>query len=146
MKLENQVCSLSQAKRLKELGVVQKQSMCEWEEVTYKSGRVESQCYAVDKGVEMHESAAVKLWDAYTVAELGVMLPSDAGVLVTSSYYNDHMGQWYAEARNWVNDECELMSEEEADTEAEARAALLIWLLESGHITAEQVNHRLQNA
>ena len=118
MKLEEQVCSLDIAKRLKELGVKQ-ESYLWWDingELTH-FGDGENSDYAVER--------------AYSVAELGEMLPeqyfsfkchtevegdgiwSCAGARMPE--FEFYEGQWVT-----------------ADTEANARAKMLIHLIEQG--------------
>lgn len=72
---------------------------------------------------------------AFTVAELGLMLPDD-----TRSYRLENCWQiYYADGDSGMN----LFIPEDVDTEAHARAGFLIYLLETNGITAEEVNKRL---
>lgn len=75
MKLENQVCTLEQAKKLKELGIVQDSLFMWWE----------SESWNIERGVyfssTLHRSTdtinnrtMVQSFSAFTVAELGLML------------------------------------------------------------------------
>jgi len=71
MKLENQACSLEQAKKLKALGVAQ-ESLCQWF-AEHRSG-------ATHHVITMHQGGPSSVsgpcdYAAYTVAELGEMLP-----------------------------------------------------------------------
>ena len=79
MKLEQQVCSLELAKRLKELGVKQ-DSLFNW--VNTKVPRIEDsrivgcgRCGSVLNGIPV--PMTVERFSAYTVAELGDILPDD---------------------------------------------------------------------
>src|SRR3990167_1449222 len=117
MKLENQVCSLELAKRLKELGVKQ-ESLFYWSIPVWKSddlpephiGIVEPGCNYGDDEIYHHASA-------FTVAELGEMIPA------LSSLEKLHDGTFFLSnefetpGMNWV-----------ADTEAGARCKMLIYL------------------
>lgn len=110
MTLDQQVCSLELAKRLKELGV--KQVSCfKW----------------------VHKSLLPDVWvlgkrgkenvAAFTVAELGEMLPS-----MTISYFRE-IYDWHCKTHMTdyvVNEE---------HTEADARAKMLIYLLDNKFIT-----------
>jgi hypothetical protein len=154
MKLKDQVCTLEQAKKLKELGVDQR-SLWYWEvlKLTGVEGVAKERITVrFNIGHPISSGVVEQQYSAFTVAELGIMLPNVSGDYVTSSYYNDHMGLWYCEYRKlsvkdndhepydetWV-----LEKEEEGETEAEARATLLIVLLEQQKINAPSVNQLL---
>lgn len=113
MKLEDQVCSLPLAKRLKELGVSE-DSLFVW------------QGAGEDWEVMSREHSGSNI-AAFTVAELGEMLPGG-----TESFRDsDEVNPEY-----WTR----LKDEEEnpdhrAKTEADARAKTLIYLLENNLIT-----------
>lgn len=118
MKLENQVCTLEQAKRLKELGICQESYFLHGEEAGHI---VESW------SVEGYED---EFYSVFTVAELGVMLNTYTGNIRKS----DNADYWYAYLDTY----------QQFKTEAEARAALLICRLEWKAVTAEEVNKLLQ--
>ena len=108
MKLEKQVCSLELAKKLKELGVKQ-ESLWFYNSKTMK----------LQRGFSAHTSNKGMTWSisAFTVAELGEMLPS--------GYYSIREGSvWECWLRNGTQ-------KVEASTEADARAKMLIYLLEN---------------
>lgn len=106
MKLEDQVTSLELAKRLKELGV---KAQCEFWWNPNNGGWLIG---AMDEGMESYP--------AFTVAELGEMLPPEC----SSSWSYDKRGRWSCE--NYVNHQ-----EFFAATEADARAKMLIYLAEN---------------
>jgi hypothetical protein len=114
LSLEKQCCSLDLAKRLKELGVKQ-ESLFVWNEI---SDRVEVLNFA---SINAHG-----LYSAFTLAELGGML---------------HRGRLTTE---WGLDcICRVVSGEdvfEAETEADARAQLLVYLIENDLLKADQIN------
>jgi len=120
MKLEQQVVSLELSKRLKELGVKQ-ESLFWWEgEEIYSSLEscqdCMSTCSQPNSGVS-----------AFTVAELGEMLNEE----ITCISFTSTFGEWIAAEYSsgcYYNDQ-------EADTEADARAKLLIFYIEEGIIT-----------
>lgn len=124
MKIENQVCTLEQAKRLKELGVAQDSLFYHW----------------LDYDGYKHACVRMEKWNngrqpdcsAFTVAELGVMLQGCESY-TRKSDRNDY---WYIYLDKY----------EHFKTEAETRAALLIYRLERGAITAAEVNYLLQSA
>lgn len=134
MKLEEQVCSLELAKRLKELGVKQ-ESYLSWAHVTervHQSSDGERTEYVEEFGEDckLIESGSA-LWNgvpsysAFTVAELGEMLPetiNDGRFFASSRDLDNRWGASYG-GRNYLITH--------ADTEADARAVMLVYLLEN---------------
>lgn|SRR5574341_172240 len=127
MKLEDQSASLESAKRLKELGV--KQSSLFYHivnsisEIRYEGCKMRED--PIDGGV-------IRYYSAFTVAELGVLLPAGYDTMYTTGEgwrCYDHDG----------ND----FQVEAFKTEAECRAEMLIHLLQRNIITAEECNKRL---
>lgn len=127
MKLEQQVVSLELSKRLKKLGVKQ-ESLFYWLE--YNDGYSEVIYRPTDNKTDMGYSA-------FTVAELGEMLPDANCFKYEDKKYgwvdygfSRYEGVWsvwigrggYGEEYKW---------EDEADTEANARAKMLIYLIEN---------------
>lgn len=127
MKLEQQVCTLEQAKKLKELGVEQK--------VLYQWKVNDVQTVVIDTPMAMWIERYVPpvvnaFYAAFTVAELGVMMPP-----MFRTYHERNKGMWYCKYKgHWTED---------FKTEAEARAAMLIYLLGNHLTTPEEVNQRL---
>ena len=115
MKIEDQVCTLEQAQKLKELGISFDAIFC------YVNGEIKHMPMRYD-------------FNAFTVAELGVMLPDEE---YTCRYGGDTTGNW-----EWCNDMNEV-AYGLYDTEAQARAERLIVLLEKGEVTVAEVNERL---
>ena len=124
MDLKNQVCSLELAKRLKELGVKQ-ESLWWWRD----GAGVCLRCTLYPAQFDTQD--VYQAYAAFTVAELGEMLPfdprDDQDDIVP--HVNDNKkrhGKWtityYAEG----------VYHEMAPSEADARAAMLIYLLENG--------------
>ena|SRR6187402_2783288 len=131
MKTELQVCSLEQAKKLKELGVEQLVSLFEWT-VYCPDPTGEKYYYIVMDNNHPDAGHAEIIASAFTVAELGIMLP-----LYCDSRKD---GSW------WVCDEGLTGNcvEFHADTEAEARAAMLIYILENSLTTSQDINNRIK--
>jgi len=114
MKLSDQVCNIELAKRLKELGVEQ-DSHFYW----YTDGintRVDTKTDYV-RGVYGYGSKNDAMYSAFTVAELGTMLPKGAYSIAHSQYFAGAM----------CSHERIL---QEANNEANARAKMIIFLLE----------------
>lgn len=122
MNINLQVCSLEQAKRLKELGVYQ------WGYFSFfDDGRL-----FISPTVNEHDYGD-PIASAFTVAELGVMLneptlgTNNEGDLIETNPFAS------------IPEEGEGLY----DTEAEARAAALIYFLETGNIELGSCNDRL---
>lgn len=116
MTLENLVCSLESAKRLKELGVPQG-SFFYWHDGTT--------IIYPDYQPNMNRSIS-----AFTAGELGEMLPcfiykNGSGYLACTKHPNSYKIS-YGIGEEWI--------QKEAETEAEARAKALIYLLENSII------------
>lgn len=141
MKLEQQVVSLELAKRLKELGVEQEGSL-EWSiEYRKRDGEASVQLMGGTNDVDVSHNISWRVYDfrkretyaAFTVAELGEMLPEGY-----ASYVAPHVGK--IPPAKW---KCifpmphPLEKSMYAATEADARGAMLIYLLENGLLKAE---------
>lgn len=156
MKVENQVCTLEQAKKLDELGVKYKDYHYAYVDFSVYSGQEAVLCRPASH-VEEHSkewswfmigehseeitaeidedtvSADGGVYPAFTVAELGVMIlnnPKNTDIFI------DWDGQYIFKGEKGVKI---------CNTEAEARAAMLIYLLENNLTTLEEVNTRLNN-
>lgn len=134
MKLEHQVSSLELSKKLKELGVKQK-SLFYWENKWAGSSDEDAGKDVISYGNSGYHT--MRLCSAFTVAELGEMLPDNI----------KHKGNSY-----WMKTNKSKLSSGEiyhvvyyednhpiyggiisftADTEADARAKMLVYLLEN---------------
>jgi hypothetical protein len=117
MKLENQVCSLQLAKRLKELGVRQSSHFYWQKKIFANDPPVDP--WILNDSIDTH---ALENISAFTVAELGEML---AEGLFRS--WKSSSGHWYCTYLPLRRGE----HEEMGDTEARARARMLIYLIEN---------------
>lgn len=142
MKIEDQVCTLKQAKKLKILKVTQ-DSYFQW-----KCNDVQV-CVVQKEMTDMIDRSLPLLnknYAAYTLSELGVMLELDDDKHLFDYFYNGHAG-CYEVVLNKRDERktagIKLINREEGETEAEARADMLIYLLENKLTTAEEVNKRL---
>ena len=121
MTLESQVCSLELAKRLKELGVKQ-------ESVHYWCDPSDGNKRGIGFIRDNHVGYKVYC-SAFTVAELGEMLPIGAESYKTDPRLAVHKnGKWQTNV--YVNTLVNRVREF-ADTEADARAKTLVYLLEN---------------
>jgi hypothetical protein len=134
MPLEHQVCSRELAKRLEELGVRQ-ESVFWWVDrtLTYTDGRTAP--------AQLKGGIA-----AFTVAELGEMLPDDLSIPAKNGKPHTHwlrFGRYRgAGQRFWCaypGGTARTNLEERAYTEADARAKLLIYLLEHHLLSATEL-------
>lgn len=138
MKLENQVCSLELAKKLKELRVKQ-ESLFFW-------GFDNQEGFSGGLKI-LQESNYAEQYSAFTVAELGEMLPDKIKEYTLHIYNNpEYLKKYkYERTENWscgyelqswdVNTQKHYWKGwfvwEHAKTEADARAKMLIYLLEN---------------
>lgn len=114
MKLENQVVSLELAKKLKELGVKQ-ESLFKYI-ATFPSGE-----YRIsDRYTETDLSYGADVISAFTVAELGEILPEGFRI----EKFKDNYWCFDKKRRNRMHWEI-------SETEADARAKCLIYLIEN---------------
>lgn len=126
MKLEDQVTSLELSKKLKSLNVKQESLYYWW--------RKQLENYAWMRSMGYHTDS--KACSAFTVAELGEMLPASVFSegqhhwLKVKKMHTGVWGIWYQA----IDKKSSLGGEEgyfEADTEADARALLLCHLIEN---------------
>lgn len=123
MPLEKQVCSLELSKKLKELGV-KKESYWYWLE---QMGRV----FALADKYEIErqwKASSREIYSAFTVAELGEMM---AGEFIGACAL-EIKKEWWVSGGEWepgVPGRYKHL--ETADTEADARAKMLIYLIEN---------------
>jgi hypothetical protein len=118
MKLEDQLVSLELAKRLKELGVKQ-DGVFHWVAETHHTGinqHLNGWSLKTNHGVGRHSMAA------FTVAELGVMLPQGCASFRKSAT---------VKYRCVPPREMQKLPMQDGETEADARAKMLIYLLEN---------------
>lgn len=140
MNLEQQVCSFDLAKRLKELNVKQN-SLFVWE-------YYDDQCHSVKfipYAIVPDECNKFSLFSAFTVAELGDMLPSRLNtepdyLLETFKIING----WIIKYKNYPNKLLSSFVERETHAhfkmliylgEADARAKMLIYLIEQNLVS-----------
>lgn len=146
MKLESQVCTLEQAKKLKELGLFQFGNF----HYVIRNDKAE---FHFGYDVETKEDG----YHAFSVAELGKILPE----WLTMNEKEYRLNQWknppdsnsvvnpstvtyYATCyQNIYNEMDRKPNEIFKTTEAETRAALLIYLLENKLVDVEACNKRL---
>jgi len=150
MKLNEQVCTLEQAKRLKELGVIQSGNFT-WvfDLLNY---RWQLSNHTVE-ALELIKAANRRLDDsgfysAFTVAELSNALPLQVKGRLELYKFRRNDGLWFVHYSYIVKDpeQCEyLMLPSITDyNEATACCAMLIYLLENNLVNAAEVNDRLK--
>lgn len=125
MELKKQVCSLELAKKLKKLGAVQ-ESLYFWVEAETKTKIIKPRIWRVEDVVGEQDFMKYDEYSAFTVAELGEILPFDD---VTLEY--SPMPEYYSDTK-WVCITGEGCNQKIiAETEANARAKMLIYLKEN---------------
>ena len=143
MKIESQEVSLELAQEMKELGVLQDSVFAWYQYVNGKNQYVSGKPYIALKALQnCQDSIAVyhdgyaecpkEICDAPTVAELGEMLPI---FISTSKIIGIPSLGW----RCVLEIPLSKVHYEEAKTEADARAKMLIYLIKEGLIKAEEV-------
>lgn len=141
MKLEEQVVSLEYAKKLKELGV-KKESLFYWGAFENppagrcKEEDVPDDFWMLGSKTEKHFNSCDWYISAFTVAELGEMLPDNCG---TSRDFDLGFTVWTYEK---TEDEKNFFVNHyhTTDTEANARAKMIIDLLENNLIKLDDIN------
>jgi hypothetical protein len=125
MKLEQQVCSLELAKKLKELGIDDYNSLFHWR----YGGKSKPELQRFNRSHTGHEltnndDVTFEWCSAFTVAELGEMLPQ---------YFSNTKVEPFL-FEGYIQD---IGNKEEfsGDTEANCRANMLIYLLENNLLT-----------
>lgn len=129
MKLESQVVSLGLAKKLKELGVKQ-ESLFYWTEngQLVTTDQYDDFLEWVDTVGKPADFSVEKHYAAFTVAELGEMLTGDRDFFSGKNWNEEMFGCNAHRGRDYVH-------RVESDTEADARAKVMVYLLESNLIT-----------
>jgi hypothetical protein len=132
MKLEQQVCSLDLAKRLKELGVKQ-ESYAFWN-ARPNDPPVVLAGYELGAFNSLNTPKRSRIASAFTVAELGEIMKNLDGIYITSNFDSDEGLVWVCQINYWRNERT-IGQTESADTEADARAKMLCYLLKNKLIT-----------
>lgn len=134
MKLEHQVTSLEISKRLKELGVKQ-ESLFFYAKSPDNKFRLYPLFFSPELSATVKLNSKEKDYSAFTVAELGEMLPA--------KIYSDGFLEIYKTGKKWkvmyvyqpINVTCFMGENFISNTEADARGKCLIYLLENKLIT-----------
>lgn len=134
MELTNQVVNLELAKKLKELGVEKKYStsLFNW----YNEILAGKEVWKLDNSHRFQHDEKYQYYLAYSVAELGEMLPCSVKTdeeildLWQVKLHNDNWSVCYKmTGENWSE------YDQYGKTEADARAKMLIYLIENNLIT-----------
>lgn len=136
MKLEDQVCSFTQAQKLVALGL----DVC-----SYFLWQKNDNLPAIVVSEEQNGPKNSSCYPALTVAELGVLLPAEISVDDEDLYLQSTIGNRKGEFHYlWFqfgvdNAEWDLFPAIEQDTEALARADALIWLIENNYLNPAEL-------
>lgn len=128
--MEWQVCSLGLARKLKELGVKQESAFYWARHIEFDSfkGVVGEEVWKL-KDRNYVKSSAVDNFAAFTVAELGEMLPIVGVLCYSHRLLNEWLCLYAVEAKEGF---LQAKYETTANTETDARAKMLIYLIEHG--------------
>lgn len=138
MQLYKQVCTLAQSARLVELGVNIVPFLWWVQERAYPDNCNVLTAEHKPKGIDID---AFIILPAYTVAELGEMLPESFSKETAEPLSFYKVEKCFGEDKTlWFPNETIAILNYGYATEAEARAAMLIYLLEQGIIKPEEVN------
>ena len=136
MKLEKQIVSLELAKELKELGVKQESLFHYNKQQITKEIMMQS-----NKTISVTNEKTVKnrICSAFTVAELGEMLPNriigNNNKDVHTLEHWKESGGWYLSYRDSLN---KAVCSQSGNTEADARAKMFIYLIKEKLIVLEK--------
>lgn len=153
MEIIDQVCSVEQSIILKDLGVAQK-SLFGWIIPPDNGSLLRSFGFFEEHQLILADTVMFlgngkNSWCAYSVSELGVMLPDDNVPYDSTNQYrpfkqyhimNDQSNWKYHNIYIDYKQDTKVLN---ALTEAQARATMLIDLIKFHHITVEDVNKRL---
>jgi hypothetical protein len=142
MELEQQVCSLELAKRLKQLGVKQ-ECLFYWDENWDSDVPGGKHWWSLTRSWERKDGNFQ--YSAFTVAELGEMLPKDVwfqGIRFErafDTFQNDWVVGYYYNGLtpSVIDKNYQIETKCAAPTEADARAKMLIYLLENKLLTLQ---------
>jgi hypothetical protein len=148
MKLQDQVCTLEQAQKFEELGIKN-----HWHPGALKWTRHKKGSSGITFNTPEWQVVPATYLDGFghhgspwalNCAELGIMMPEG----FISEYY-DHYGCWHWKAVGWDEEHGEFRIDhqddgEEYETEAEARAAAVLYAIEHKLITVLELNERLK--
>lgn len=134
MKLEDQVCTVPQAARLKALGISQKALF--YHHPLFGGPAFGERVITTPGSLTMVCNDKEFAFAAFTVAELGIMLPPGYDTMRTTDHPVDI---W----RGYDKEGKDVFKGLKGITEADVRAQMVIYLLENEDITAKEVNGRL---
>lgn len=149
MKLENQVCTLEQAKRLKELGIIGASAFYWADKANELRSKIEDVGMFNDHAMVILTENIKNDWcyHAFTVAELGVMMPQEVIIKAQTFYIGSNKSVsgnsfFCSLIERYKTNE---LIEFNCPSEAEARATMLIHLLQNNLTTATDCNNRLNS-
>lgn len=158
MKIENQVCTLEQAKKLKALGIAQ-ESFLYWEELHPLEGCATERLQVhFNTGHPISNSVVKESYSAYTVAELHAMIPETFYIKGTTNWLtweSAKRAHGRVDVSLYKNGRTGAPGDDEPAQEvanfgytpfASSLAELLIWLLEKEYASADEVNQLLKAA
>lgn len=130
MTIKKQVCTLEQAKELCELQI-------DGVSLLYHIG-----------GEVLNMGYGNDYYPAFSCAELGMMLLVEDDIHFSRTHYNEHSGGWETNIEKRIEEEnaggFDIIYTGEGDTEAEAKADALIWMIKNNITNKENILESLQ--
>ena len=156
MKLESQASSLELSKRLRDLGVKQ-ESLYQWRRVKpyWEQDSEPAKNWSLSpSGVRENLGRSEEEIAAFTVAELGPLLPK--GIVPKKLEVYELRITWangkcvicygsYFNVKTGLREEEAVWHWEHSDTEADARASMLCYLIEQKIVIVDEINRRLSD-
>jgi hypothetical protein len=139
MKLAQQVVSLALAKKLKEFGV-QQESYFAWYQDANQTELVmqnDAGFFRVpDLGAITPDAGGGKFYAAFTVAELGELLPAGypSGHTALDETDRKWICHWYRTPKTSKAEDLDKPDSTYANSEPDARAKMLLWLIENRRV------------
>lgn len=138
MQLEKQLANLELSKKLKELGVKQ-ESLFYWQPL-WQPGEKAQLMHLIWPASKIENRPDIEQtmlpYSAFTVAELGEMLPLGCSSTKINEYKKDGTTKiWQSNTARYIGGRDGRMIIEYGNTEADARAKMLIYLLDHKLIT-----------
>lgn len=133
MKIEQQVCSMEQGQIFQQFGIIGHSYFVWWFN--------DPQYFLDSSSADFDNPHLVEVCPAFSVAELGIMLPDE---IKSEHIYSMWIDERFGEpGRQFTTSMLNVDMQQGWESEAECRADLLIYLLENKLTSASEVNKRL---
>lgn len=149
MKLQDQVCTIEQGKRLFELGLMKISAFYHIDNLKlgYEGIKAYSELRSVRDGWGVTDGGLIKYYSAFTVAEIICMMPDTTMLGIGSAqivmYRGFNSGRYITEMPTEIIGEIDAIKTFEASNMVVSATDMLIYLLENKYTTAADCNARL---